>query len=89
MSLITDKVFYNALRSNTALMEQVGGRIESTSIPVPDEQLESFAKNILSQEEQGRRILDQVENEKTIAAVRDLVTLKKKKISVDKFRDLE
>lgn len=39
MSLITDKVFYNALRSNAALMNMVGGRIESTSIPVPDEQL--------------------------------------------------
>ena len=39
MSLITDKVFYNALRSNSDLMEQVGGRIESTSIPVPDDQL--------------------------------------------------
>ena len=39
MSLITDKVFYNALRSNAALMDMVGGRIESTSIPVPDEQL--------------------------------------------------
>lgn len=37
MSLITDKVFYNALRSNATLMERVGGRIESTSIPVPDE----------------------------------------------------
>ncbi|MDE5732657.1 MAG: hypothetical protein K2H95_06455, partial [Bacteroidales bacterium] len=56
---------------------------------VPDEQLEAFAKNILSQEEQGRRILDQVENEKTIAAVRDVVTLKKKKISVEKFRELK
>ena len=55
---------------------------------VPEEQLESFAKNILSQEEQGRRILDQVENEKTIAAVREVVSLKKKKISVDKFREL-
>ena len=55
---------------------------------VPEEQLESFAKNILSQEEQGRRILDQVENEKTVAAVREVVTLKKKKISVDKFREL-
>ena len=55
---------------------------------VPDEQLESFAKNILAQEEQGRRILDQVENEKTFAAVREVVTLKKKKISVDKFREL-
>ena len=55
---------------------------------VPEEQLESFAKNILSQEEQGRRILDQVETEKTIAAVREVVTLKKKKISVEKFREL-
>ena len=55
---------------------------------VPEEQLESFAKNILSQEEQGRRILDQVENEKTISAVREVVTLKKKKISVEKFREL-
>ena len=41
MSLITDKVFYNALRSNADLMEQVGGRIESTSIPVPDEEFEA------------------------------------------------
>ena len=55
---------------------------------VPEEQLESFAKNILSQEEQSRRIFDQVENEKTIAAVREVVTLKKKKISVEKFREL-
>ena len=56
---------------------------------VPEEQLEAFAKNILSQEEQGRRILDQVENEKTFAAVREAVTLKKKKISVEKFRELK
>ena len=41
MSLITDKVFYNALRSNAALMTQVGGRIESTSIPVPDEEFDN------------------------------------------------
>ena len=55
---------------------------------VPEEQLEAFAKNILSQEEQSRRIYDQVENEKTVAAVREVVTLKKKKISVEKFREL-
>ena len=41
MSLITDKVFYNALRSNASLMATVDGRIESTSIPVPDEQLDN------------------------------------------------
>jgi hypothetical protein len=41
MSLITDKVFYNALRSSSDVMALVGGRIESTSIPVPDEQFEN------------------------------------------------
>ena len=41
MSLITDKVFYNALRSNAELMARVEGRIESTSIPVPDEKFEN------------------------------------------------
>ena len=56
---------------------------------VPEEQLEAFAKNILSQEEQGRRIYDQVETDKTIAAVREAVTLKKKKISVETFRELK
>ena len=43
---------------------------------VPEEQLEAFAKNILSQEEQGRRILDKFEDEMTFAAVREVVTLK-------------
>lgn len=56
---------------------------------VPDEQLESFAKNILSQEKESRRIIEQVENEKTINAVREIVTLKKKKISVKNFRELK
>lgn len=41
MSLVTDKVFYNALRSNDDLMATVSGRIESTSIPVPDDEFEN------------------------------------------------
>ena len=56
---------------------------------VPDEQLEAFAKNILAQEEQSRRVYDQVETQKTIEAVRSEISLKKKKISVDKFRELK
>lgn len=55
---------------------------------VPDEQLESFAKSILSQEKESRRIAEQVENEKTLAAVREVVSMKKKSISVAKFREL-
>ena len=39
MSLITDKVFYNALKSNPDLVAMVDGRIENTAIPVPDEEL--------------------------------------------------
>lgn len=39
MSLITDKVFFNALKSNTSLVQLVGGRVYNTSIPVPDEEL--------------------------------------------------
>lgn len=56
---------------------------------VPDEQLESYAKTILSQEKEGRRVVEQVEDQKTIAAVKEVVTLKKKKISVEKFRELK
>lgn len=39
MSLITDKVFYNALKSSSDLLTAVSNRIENTSIPVPDEEL--------------------------------------------------
>lgn len=39
MSLITDKVFFNALKSNAQLVQDFGGRIYSTAIPTPDEEL--------------------------------------------------
>lgn len=38
MSLITDKVFFNALKSNSELVEQVDGRIYNTAVPVPDDE---------------------------------------------------
>ena len=41
MSLLTDKVFFNALMSNQSLVLKVGSRIENTSIPVPDDQLDN------------------------------------------------
>lgn len=56
---------------------------------VPEEHLESYAKNILAQEKEGRRVYEQVEDQKTVAAVREVITLKKKKISVEKFRELK
>lgn len=56
---------------------------------VPDAELENYAKNILSQEKEGRRVLEQVEDTKTIAAVKGAVTVKNHKISVEKFRELK
>ena len=56
---------------------------------VPDDQLESYAKTILSQEKDGRRVLEQVEDSKTVAAVKDAVTVKPESISVEKFRELK
>ena len=56
---------------------------------VPDEQLESYAKTILSQEKEGRRVIEQVEDTKTLAAVKNAVSLDEKKGSVEKFRELE
>lgn len=40
MSLITDKVFFNALKANSSIVEDTGGRIYNTAIPVPDEQVD-------------------------------------------------
>lgn len=37
MSLATDSIFVDALKSNAALVESVGGRIYGTAIPLPDE----------------------------------------------------
>lgn len=55
---------------------------------VPDDQLESYAKTILSQEKDGRRVLEQVEDSKTISAVKEAVTVVHKKVSVEDFRKL-
>ena len=41
MSLITDKVFFNALNASGEIVSATGGRIYNTSIPVPDEQLDN------------------------------------------------
>lgn len=56
---------------------------------VPDAELENYARNILAQEKEGRRVLEQVEDSKTISAVKDVVTLDRKKISVEEFRELK
>ena len=56
---------------------------------VPEDQLETYAKSILSQEKEGRRVLEQVEDQKTLEAVRGVVTLDAKTVSVEEFRELK
>ena len=41
MSLLTDKAFYNALVADESIVQVTENRIYSTSVPVPDEELDN------------------------------------------------
>ena len=56
---------------------------------VPQDLIKSSARNILEDENQVRRLEEQVEDNKTIGALREKVSLQTKKISEDKFRALK
>ena len=56
---------------------------------VPDEQIEQFAKSILAQEKESRRIEEQVMTQKTVDAVKGVIGLKAKKITREKFAELK
>ena len=56
---------------------------------VPQDLIKSSARNVLEDENQVRRLEEQVEDNKTIAAVREKVSVQTKKISEDKFRALK
>ena len=56
---------------------------------VPQEMIKSSARNILEDENQVRRLEEQVEDNKTIGALHDKVTLQTKKISEEKVRALK
>ena len=56
---------------------------------VPADMLDDAVKHILSDENQRRRMEEQVEDNKALEAVRENVTLQNKKISEEKFRELK
>ncbi len=56
---------------------------------VPPQLVEESAKQLLSDENQVRRLEESVEDQKTYAALREQVTLASKKISLEKFRELK
>ena len=55
---------------------------------VPEEQHNQYAETLLSNEKEGRRIFDKVEEDKVIGYVRSVVKLDKKSVSVEKLREM-
>ena len=56
---------------------------------VPQELIKDAARNVMKDENQMRRVTESVEEQKVIAAVKDVISLASKKISVEKFRELK
>lgn len=56
---------------------------------VPEEYLKDAAQRIMADERQVSRLEEQVEDQKVFAAIKPEITLKKKKISLEKFRELK
>ena len=56
---------------------------------VPQDLIKSSARNVLEDENQVRRLEEQVEDNKTIAALREKVSVQTKKISEEKFHALK
>ena len=55
---------------------------------VPDETLEGYAKSILGNREEAQRIYERVREEKTLGALKPLVTITEKSISRDEFQKI-
>ena len=56
---------------------------------VPDEMLQDAVQNVLSDRKQISRLEEQVEDQKVMAKLRETLTIKSKRISADKFRELK
>ncbi len=54
----------------------------------PQEQLDHYAETMLSNEKEGKRIYEKVEEDLVLNYVRSVITLDKKSISIEKLREL-
>ncbi|MFA6770692.1 MAG: trigger factor, partial [Bacteroidales bacterium] len=54
----------------------------------PQEQIDQFAESLLTNEKEGRKLYEKVEEDLVLNYVRSVVTLAKKSISIEKFREL-
>jgi len=55
---------------------------------VPQEQLDHYAESLLANEKEGRRIYEKSEEDLVIGYVRSVVTLKKKKVTIEKLQEM-
>ena len=55
---------------------------------VPQEQLDHYAESLIANEKEGRRIYEKAEEDMVIGYVRSVVTLKKKKVSIEKLQEM-
>ena len=55
---------------------------------VPQEQLDHYAESLLANEKEGRRIYEKSEEDLVIGYVRSVVTLKKKKVAIEKLQEM-
>lgn len=56
---------------------------------VPEDALDNFVKSMLQDQSNLQRLVENVQNRKVIAAIKEKITVKAKKISADKFRELK
>ena len=55
---------------------------------VPEEQLETYANSLISNEKEGRRIYEKTEEDMVLNYVKSVVTLENKSISIDDLQKL-
>ncbi|MBT7094648.1 MAG: trigger factor, partial [Bacteroidetes bacterium] len=71
-----------AIQSARAQFQQYG-------IPnAPEEQLIRFSESILTNEDEQRRLIERILEDKVISFVKEAVKLDDKKISLDEFKEL-
>ena len=56
---------------------------------VPQEMIDEAVNNVLHDQKQVERLAEQVEDQKVLDKIKSVITLKSKKISAEKFKELK
>ena len=81
---LTEKDLHEAAQSYVAYQYAMYGMGN-----VPEEMIQEAAVRVLQDERQANRLIENLEDQKIMEAIKPLITLKSKKISLEKFRDLK